>query len=88
MGWREPEPQNIGKVGFNRGFRMTEASLIRARHILSDSDLSRNAEAELANIFFDQAMETRPDAAWEALSKEVMNMETASASGMARNGGT
>ena len=27
---------------------------------------------ELANIYFDQAMNTRPDEAWEALLKEVL----------------
>ena len=41
MGWREPEPQDIGKVVFNRSHRRTEANLIRAelsyaKHICPD----------------------------------------------------
>ena len=76
MGWREPEPQDIGKVVFNRNHKRTEANLIRARQILRESYLERHgggvAEEELANIYFDQAMKTRPDEAWEALLKEVL----------------
>ena len=34
MGWREPEPQDIGKAVFNRNHKRTEANLIRARQIL------------------------------------------------------
>ena len=44
--------------------------------MLRDSYLSRHVgddgEVELANIYFDQAMKTRPDEAWEALLKEVL----------------
>ena len=31
MGWREPEPQDIGRVVFNRGFRRTEGRAISSR---------------------------------------------------------
>ena len=76
MGWREPEPQDIGRVVFNRQHRRTEPNLIRARKILRESYLSRhggrNEGEEPANIYFDQAMKTRPDEAWEALLKEVL----------------
>ena len=41
MGWREPEPQDIGKVVFNRNHKRTEANLIRARQILRESYLKR-----------------------------------------------
>ena len=34
MGWREPEPKDVGKVVFNRNFKRTQANLIRAREIL------------------------------------------------------
>ena len=37
MGWREPEPKDIGKVIFNRSHRRTEANLIRARAILREA---------------------------------------------------
>ena len=61
---------------FNRNHRRTEPNLIRARKILRESYLSRhggsNDGEELANIYFDQAMKTRPDEAWEALLKEVL----------------
>ena len=43
MGWREPEPQDIGKVVFNRSHRRTEANLIRARATLREAYLSRHA---------------------------------------------
>ena len=76
MGWREPEPQDIGKVVFNRNHKRTEANLIRARQILRESYLERHgggvAGEDLANIYFDQAMKTRPDEAWEALLKEIL----------------
>ena len=71
IGWREPEPQDIGGVVFDRNHRRTEPNLIRARKILRESYLSRhgggNGGEELANIYFDQAMKTRPDEAWEVL---------------------
>ena len=43
MGWREPEPQDIGKVVFNRNHKRTDANLIRARAILREAYLSRHA---------------------------------------------
>ena len=46
MGWREPEPQDIGKVVFNRNHRRTEANLIRARQILRESYLERHGGGE------------------------------------------
>ena len=72
MGWRELEPQDIGKEVFHRTFRRSEANLIRARKILRDSYLSRH------NIYFDQAMKTHPDAGWEALLKEVLKGDSKS----------
>ncbi len=42
MGWREPEPQDVGRVVFNRSFKRTDANLIRAREILRNSYLSRH----------------------------------------------
>ena len=73
MGWREPEPQDIGRVVFNRGFRRTEGNLIKAKETLRNSYLSRReANVEQANIYFDEAMKDKPDAAWEALLKEVL----------------
>ena len=82
MGWREPEPQDIGKVVFNRNFRRCEANLIRARKVLRDSHLSRHngndGEEELANIYFDQAMTIRSYEAWEALLKEVLKGDSKS----------
>ena len=72
MGWREPEPQDIGRVVFDRGFRKTEGNLIKAKETLRNSYLSRReANVEPANIYFDEAMKDKPDAAWEALLKEV-----------------
>ena len=42
MGWREPEPQDVGRVVvFNRSFKRTDANLIIAREILRTSYLSR-----------------------------------------------
>ena len=76
MGWREPEPQDLEKVVFNRNFRRSEANLIKACKILRDSYLSRhgrdNNGVENANIYFNQAMKTRPEAASEALLKEIL----------------
>ena len=76
MGWREPEPQDIGKVVFNRSHRRTEANLIRARATLREAYLSRHAgevaAVEQANIYFDQALKSRPKEAWEALWKEIL----------------
>ena len=74
MGWREPEHQDVGRVVFNRNFRRTDANLIRAREILKKAYLSRHGKEynEPANIYFDQAMKTRPEAAWEALLKEIL----------------
>lgn len=74
MGWREPEPQDIGKVVFNRNFKRSETNLIRAREILKNAYLSRHGGdyLEPANIYFDQAMKTRPEEAWEALWKEIL----------------
>ena len=76
MGWREPEPQDIGKVVFNRNHRRTDANLIRARAILREAYLSSHAgdagAVEQANIYFDQALTIRPKEAWEALWKEVL----------------
>ena len=80
MGWREPEPQDIGKAVFNRGFRRSEANLIRAKKVLRDSYISRHeGEAlnnEIANIYFDQAMKTRPEEAQQALLKEVLKCDS------------
>ena len=76
MGWREPEPQDVGRVVFNRSFKRTDANLIRAREILRNSYLSRHGGevggAGPANVYFDQAMKTRPEAAWDALLKEIL----------------
>ena len=76
MGWREPEPQDVGRVVFSRGFKRTDANLIRAREILRNSYLSRQGGevggAEQANVYFVQAMKTRPEAAWDALLKEIL----------------
>ena len=72
MGWREPEAQDIGKVVFNRAFKRTEGN----REILRNSYLSRHATehvgGEMANVYFDEAMKDKPEAAWEALLKEVL----------------
>ena len=44
MGWRELEPQDIGKVIFNRSHKRTDANLVRAgaviREALSAQELS------------------------------------------------
>ena len=73
---RQPEPQDIGKVVFNRNHRRTDANLIRARAILREAYISRHAgdagAVEQANIYFDQALKTRTKEAWEALWKEVL----------------
>ena len=64
MGCREPEPQDIGRVIFYRGFRRTEGNLIKAKETLRNSYLSRHeANVEPANIYFDEAMKDKPDAA-------------------------
>ena len=80
MGWREPEAQDIGKVVFNRAFKKTEGNLIKAREILRKSYLSRHAAehvgGELANVYFDEAMKDKPEAAWEALLKEVLKCDS------------
>ena len=61
---------------FNGNHKRTEANLIRARQILRESYWERHgggaAEEELANKYFDQAMKTRPDEAWEVLLKGVL----------------
>ena len=66
----------MGRVVFNRNFKRTDANLIRAREILRNSYLSRHGDevggAEQANVCFDQAMKTRPEAAWDALLKEIL----------------
>ena len=76
MGWREPEPQDIGKVVCNRSHKRTDANVIRARAVLREAYLSRHAGeaggAEQANIYFDQAMKTRPKEAQEASLKEIL----------------
>ena len=76
MGWREPEAQDAGKVVFSRAFKRTEGNLIRAKEILRNSYLSRHGaemnNAEAANIYFDQAMKTKPNEAWDALLKEIL----------------
>ena len=41
MGWREPEPQDIGKVVFNRNHKRTDANLIRARATLRPDMLAK-----------------------------------------------
>ena len=57
MGWREPEPQDIGRVVFNHNHKRTEANIIQARQILHESYLERHVGCgnmeELANIYFD-----------------------------------
>ena len=74
MGWREPEPQDIGRIVFNRNFKRTDANLIRAREILKRAYLSRHGGEfnEPANIYFDQALKSKPTEAWEALWKEIL----------------
>ena len=71
MGWREPEPQDIGKLVFNRSHKRTDANLVRAGAVIREAYLSKYAGgaggAEQANIYFDQAMKTRPKEAQEAL---------------------
>ena len=57
MGWREPEAQDIGKVVFNRAF---------TRHA------AEHVGGEMTNVYFDEAMKDKPEAAWEALLKEVL----------------
>ena len=79
MGWREPEPQDVGRVVFNRSFKKTDANLIIAREILRNSYLSRLGDeaggVEQANVYFDQAIKTRPEAAWEIDSKKIWHGE-------------
>ena len=57
MGWREPEPQDVGRVVFNRSFKRTNVEILR------NSYLSRHGGevggAEQANVYFDQAMKTQ-----------------------------
>ena len=76
MGWREPEAQDLGKVVFNRNFRRTERNLAQAKETLRKSYLSRHGDEivqeESANIYFDQALKTKPKEAWDALLKEVL----------------
>ena len=49
---------------------------MKARKILRNSYLSRHAAehvgGEKANVYFDEAMIDKPEAAWEALLKEVL----------------
>ena len=75
MGWRGPEPQDIGRVVFNRGFRRTEGNLIKAKETLRNSYYlsRREANVEPANIYFDEAMKDKPHAAWEAPLKESLD---------------
>ena len=86
MGWREPEPQDVGRVVFNRSFkRIDDANLIRAREILRNSYLSRHGDgvggAEPANVYFDQAMKSD-------LKQHGTNYSRRSSRGTARRFGT
>ena len=80
MGWREPEVQDAGKVVFNKTHRRTEGNVIRAKEIFRNSYLSRHGGAvqntEAANIYFDQAMKTKPTEAWHALLMEVLKKDS------------
>ena len=76
MGWREPEAQDVGRVVFDRNHRRSDANIIRARELLRNAYMERHGRdlipQEPANIYFDQAMKTKPTEAWEALLKEVL----------------
>ena len=82
MGWREPEPQDIGKVVFNRGLGGSTLTLF-ARELLYTRGLylPRHAGevggAEQTNMYFDQAMKTRPKEAQDALWKEILKGQQA-----------
>ena len=68
---RAGEPQDIGKVIFNRSHKRTDANIVRAGAVIREAYLSKYAGgsegAEQTSIHFDQAMKTRPKEAQEAL---------------------
>ena len=66
MVWREPEVQDVGKVVFNKAHRRTEGIVIQETLIYPDME-----EQEAANIYFDQAMKTKPTEAWDALLESI-----------------
>ena len=61
MGWREPEAQDVGKVVFNTAFKRTEGEILRNSYLSRHGAEMNNAGA--ANIYFDQAMKTKPNEA-------------------------
>jgi hypothetical protein len=80
-----PEDVDKGRVVFDRRHRRTEANVIRAQEVLRKAYLERyggsiksedeysdvNLDVEFSGIVFQQAMKSRPEAAEEALVKEV-----------------
>ena len=52
MGWREPEPQDIGRVVLNRNFKRTETNLALAREILKRANLCRHGGESLNSLSF------------------------------------
>ena len=61
---------------WEKSFSTATSGGVEARKIPRDSHFSRhgrdNDGVEQANIYFDQAMKTRPEAAWEALLKKIL----------------
>jgi diphthamide synthase (EF-2-diphthine--ammonia ligase) len=79
MGWKEPEPDDRGRVTFNKSHRRTEPNVIRAKEILRKSYIDRHSgvnigelATELVNLYYAQALKTRRADAEGALFKEVL----------------
>ena len=89
-GRQEPEPEDVGKVVFDRKNRRTEAKVIQAQEVLRqaylqrygadvnqrvEDDRSQELNTEFSGILYQQALKSRPEAAEAALEKEVEKAE-------------
>lgn len=83
MGLQKPEPEDDGRVVFDRKHRRSEANVIKAQEVIKRAYLERYQDrepsmtavettVESCGILYQQALKTRPEAATEALRKEVM----------------
>ena len=84
-GRQDPEPEDIGRVVFNRRHRRTEANVVRAQEVFRRAYLERygprdsvavtgtdrDLEVKQIGILYHLALRSRPEAAVAALEKVV-----------------
>jgi hypothetical protein len=80
-GYQRAEPEDTGRVVFDKDFKRTERNEMRAREILRSAYMERYAEEApavpdvepvvLVNMYFQKALKQRPTEAKAALFKEV-----------------